>query len=125
MFITTANKPLYIPQPLFGSHGAIHLPGYTEEEKVKIAQKHPIHKQLEENGLSENLRISEVHSASYCREYTREAVCVTERNCQYLPENCQRRVKNNDYNVTVSRSNFKHPAARYRYGMAESSEIEG
>jgi ATP-dependent Lon protease len=52
----------------------IKLPGYTEEEKVKIAERHLIPKQIKEHGLKQaNLQISENATREIVREYTREA----------------------------------------------------
>ena len=60
MFITTANAPHNIPQPLLDRMETIHLPGYTEEDKVEIAKRHLIPKQISEHGLDpSNLTISE------------------------------------------------------------------
>jgi len=74
LFITTANSYYNIPQPLLDRMETIYIAGYTEEEKVKIATRHLVPKQLEENGLTEeNLIISENTFRRIIREYTREA----------------------------------------------------
>ena len=52
MFVTTANT-LRMPQPLLDRMEIIRLPGYTEDEKVEIAKRHLIPKQLKEHGLKE------------------------------------------------------------------------
>ena len=130
MFITTANNRFSIPQPLLDRMEAIYLPGYTEEEKVKIAQRHLIGKQLQENGLSEkNLRISEGTLRHIVREYTREAgVRNLEREIANICRKTAREVvKNNGYRVSVSRSNLHKYLGppRFRYGMAEKENEIG
>ena len=50
MFVTTANS-LNMPQPLMDRMEIIRIPGYTEDEKVEIAKRHLLPKQLKENGL--------------------------------------------------------------------------
>ncbi len=50
MFVTTANS-LRMPQPLLDRMEIIRIPGYTEDEKVEIAKRHLIDKQVEEHGL--------------------------------------------------------------------------
>ena len=130
MFITTANNRFSIPQPLLDRMEAIYLPGYTEEEKVKIAQRHLIGKQLQENGLSEkNLRISEGTLRHIVREYTREAgVRNLEREIANICRKTAREVvKNNGYRVSVSRSNLHKYLGppRFRYGMAEKENEVG
>src|SRR6185503_5488036 len=73
MFITTANT-LNIPGPLMDRMEIIRLAGYTEDEKVAIARKHLIPKQLEANGLKEGeVEIHDDAVRDLVRYYTREA----------------------------------------------------
>jgi ATP-dependent Lon protease len=61
IFVATANKMQPIPPPLLDRMEVIELPGYTPEEKLKIAMKHLIPRVLEQHGLSTaNLQIPEV-----------------------------------------------------------------
>jgi ATP-dependent Lon protease len=79
MFITTANMLDTIPGPLRDRMEIIHLPGYTEEEKLEIAKRYLVKRQLEANGLAsadptiENAKITDEALRSIIREYTREA----------------------------------------------------
>jgi len=74
LFLTTANHPYSIPGPLMDRMEVISLSGYTEEEKVQIAKKYLVPKQIEENGLKEGqLSISEDALVEIIRCYTREA----------------------------------------------------
>jgi ATP-dependent Lon protease len=79
MFITTANMLDTIPGPLRDRMEIITLPGYTEEEKVEIAKRYLIKRQLEANGLKsadpavENVALSEEALRSIIADYTREA----------------------------------------------------
>lgn len=129
MFITTANNRFKIPAPLLDRMESIYLPGYTEEEKVRIAQRHLIAKQLQEHGLTEkNLRISEGTLRHTIREYTREAgVRNLEREIANICRKTAKEVvKDKNYRRAVTRSNlhkFLGPP-RFRYGLAEKkSEI--
>ncbi|MBN1115525.1 MAG: endopeptidase La [Oligoflexia bacterium] len=74
MFIATANFVDSIPPALKDRMEIIQLAGYTAEEKIKIARKYLIPKQINENGLSNNtIRIKEPILFKMIREYTREA----------------------------------------------------
>ena len=74
MFVTTANS-LDMPQPLLDRMEIIRLEGYTEDEKVEIAKRHLIPKQIEAHGLKDGEL--ELHRRRRCatliRHYTREA----------------------------------------------------
>jgi ATP-dependent Lon protease len=74
IFITTANVLDTIPEPLRDRMEILHLAGYTEEEKVHIARRHLLPRQLEENGLTEtDLQIPDETLQAIARHYTREA----------------------------------------------------
>jgi ATP-dependent Lon protease len=74
MFITTANVLHTIPAPLLDRMETIELDGYTEEEKVKIAQRYLIPRQMEENSLQEGeIDFQEDALHAIIRDYTREA----------------------------------------------------
>jgi ATP-dependent Lon protease len=74
MFMTTANVLDTIQAALRDRMEVIRLAGYTEEEKLEIARRHLIPKQLEENGVTtKNLRISKPALAAIVLQYTQEA----------------------------------------------------
>lgn len=74
MFITTANYLDPIPPALKDRMEIIQIPGYTEEEKVKIAEKYLIPRQKKENGLDDyNVRFSAKALAELINGYTRES----------------------------------------------------
>ena len=74
LFITTANIEYAIPRPLLDRMEVIYLPGYTEYEKLQIAIRHLVPKQLGEHGLEKGqLELSENALRKIIREYTREA----------------------------------------------------
>ena len=73
MFITTANT-LNIPQPLIDRMEVIRVSGYTENEKLNIAQKYLLPKQITENGLrSSEVKVATSAIESIIRFYTRES----------------------------------------------------
>jgi ATP-dependent Lon protease len=74
MFITTANSQHGIPWPLLDRLEVISLSGYTEEEKMQIAVRHLIPKQISRHGLDENkISIADPAIADLVRHYTKEA----------------------------------------------------
>ena len=74
MFVTTANQLEPIPAPLRDRMEIIHLDGYTEHEKVKIAQEHLVKRQLAANGLREGeIVFTEEALRKIVQDYTREA----------------------------------------------------
>jgi ATP-dependent Lon protease len=74
MFITTANSLGTIPRPLLDRMEVIEISGYTEIEKLNIAKKYLVSKQLKQNGLKEeNLTFSDETLSSVINNYTRES----------------------------------------------------
>ncbi|HEY5899030.1 MAG TPA: endopeptidase La [Burkholderiales bacterium] len=79
MFITTANMLDTIPGPLRDRMEIIQLPGYTEEEKLEIAKRYLVKRQMEANGLAsadkaiEDYRLGDEVLQAIIRDYTREA----------------------------------------------------
>ena len=74
MFITTANVRYNIPLPLQDRMEIIELPGYLEHDKLEIAKRHLIPKQLEAHGLTnKNVKINDAAVLKIITEYTREA----------------------------------------------------
>ncbi len=130
MFITTGNTTFNIPQPLMDRMEIIHIPGYTEEDKVEIAKQYLIPKQLEEHGLSaENLEISEGAVRRIIREYTREAgVRNLERSISGICRKAAREVvKDREKRIRVTRQGMQKYLGipRYRYGSAEKEDEIG
>ncbi|MGH8041632.1 MAG: endopeptidase La [Rudaea sp.] len=73
MFVATANS-LNIPGPLLDRMEVIRIPGYTEDEKIHIAQRYLLPKQIKANGLNESeIRVAETALRDMVRYYTRES----------------------------------------------------
>ncbi len=130
MFITTANILDTIPPALRDRMEVIHFPGYTEEEKLKIAQNFLIPKQVKGHGLTKNnLEIKEDSLRKLIREYTREAgVRNLEREISSICRQVARKVvEGRKKKIKVKSNNladFLGPT-RFRYGMAEEKDEIG
>ena len=129
MFITTANSTDTIPRPLLDRMEVIEVSGYTEEEKVKIAQKYLIPKQMKAHGLKKkNFAISEKALRDLINYYTRESgVRNLEREIGSLCRKVARKIvakKAQNYRLTPSSLEGYLGKHRYRYDlMKDESEI--
>ncbi len=129
MFVTTANT-LRMPQPLLDRMEIIRLAGYTEDEKVGIAQRHLIAKQAKQAGLKKGeWSISEDALRDLIRYYTREAgVRALERELANLARKATKDILSKGLKkVAVSRRNLEKYAGvpRFRYGEAEAEDMVG
>jgi len=129
LFITTANT-LRMPQPLMDRMEIIRLPGYTEDEKIEIAKRHLIPKQIAAHGLKKNeWSISEDALRDLCRYYTREAgVRNLEREIANLTRKAIKDILMKKVErVAVTRRNVEKYAGvrKFRFGEAESEDLVG
>lgn len=130
MFITTANVQHNIPRPLLDRMEVIYLSGYTEEEKVQIALRYLIPKQIKEHGLTEDmLKMSENTVRKIIREYTRESgVRNVEREIASICRKTARQIvadKTKKIQVTTQNLNQFLGSPRFRYGIAEQTDQVG
>lgn len=130
MFICTSNS-LNIPPALMDRMEVIRIPGYTEDEKINIARRYLIPKQLKNNGLKETeASIDEDALQDIVRYYTREAgVRGLERQVAKV---CRKVVKNLALNgesgaIEVGSANLEDylGVRRYNYGKAEEENKVG
>ena len=130
MFVTTANS-LRMPQPLLDRMEIIRIPGYTEDEKIEIARRHLIAKQVEAHGLKPHeWSISDEALRDLIRYYSREAgVRNLEREIANLTRKAIKEIlmKGTGSKVAVTRRNLEKYAGvrKYRYGEAESEDLVG
>jgi len=129
LFLTTANT-LRMPQPLLDRMEIIRLPGYTEDEKVEIAKRHLIPKQIKAHGLRKTeWSISEDALRDVIRYYTREAgVRNLEREIANLTRKAIKDIlmKKSDKIVVTRRNLDKYAGVRkFRFGEAESEDMVG
>ena len=130
MFITTANSVDTIPRPLLDRMELVEVSGYTEEEKVNIAQKYLIPKQIREHAMEpENIKISEKALRDVINYYTRESgVRNLEREIGSLCRKAARRIVTDGVKTcSITQSNLekylgKH---RYHYDMVEGENQIG
>ncbi|ELB2049012.1 endopeptidase La [Vibrio parahaemolyticus] len=130
MFVATSNS-MNIPGPLLDRMEVIRLSGYTEDEKLNIAKRHLVEKQVQRNGLKpKEIVIEDSAIIGIIRYYTREAgVRGLEREISKI---CRKAVKNilldkDIKSVTVTMDNLKEylGVQRFDYGKADESNRIG
>ena len=130
MFVCTANS-LNIPAPLLDRMEVIRLPGYTEDEKLNIATRYLLPKQIKSNGIEEGeLKISESAILDVIRYYTREAgVRNLERElaniCRKVVKKLLLRPRKSMVRVTHRNLGQYLGVQRFRYGRAEDNDQVG
>ncbi len=130
MFITTANS-LNIPAPLLDRMEVIRLAGYTEDEKVNIATKYLIPKQIKNNGLKDTeIKIAESAIRQIIRYYSREAgVRNLEREianvCRKVVKQILKKDTGRAVSVTAKSVEKYLGVKRFRYGLAEAEDRVG
>ncbi|WP_269219190.1 endopeptidase La [Brevundimonas vesicularis] len=129
MFVTTANS-LNMPQPLMDRMEIIRVSGYTEDEKVEIAKRHVLPKQLADHGLKDGeLIVPEDTIRDLIRYYTREAgVRSLERALGGLARKAVREMaKTGAKSITVDESKLADYAGvkKFRYGETDEEDQVG
>jgi ATP-dependent Lon protease len=129
MFITTANT-LRMPQPLLDRMEIIRIPGYTEDEKVEIAKRHLIPKQIKAHALKDSeWSINDEALRDLIRYYSREAgVRNLERELANLTRKATKEIlTKNLQKVAVTRKNLEKFAGvrRFRWGELEAEDLVG
>lgn len=130
MFLTTANTLDTIPRPLLDRMEVIQISGYTEEEKLNIASKYLIPKQMKEHGMPEkSLIMSETTVRDIINYYTREAgVRNLERQISAICRKAARRIlETGNASVRVTSSNLRKYLGppRFHYDKAEENNSVG
>ena len=131
MFVATANS-LNIPGPLLDRMEVIRIPGYTEDEKINIARRYLLPKQIKANGLKEEeIQVTEAALRDIVRYYTREAgVRNLEREIAKI---CRKVTKDlvlkgeEGCKVRITPKNLEKylGVRRFRYGLAEEKDQVG
>lgn len=129
MFVTTANS-LNMPQPLLDRMEIIRLSGYTEDEKVEIAKRHLISKQMKLHGLKKGeWHIEDDALRALIRNYTREAgVRNLERELANLLRKATKKILTKEAkSISVTEDNLEEYAGilRFRYGVSEQEDQVG
>ena len=132
MFVCTANS-LNIPTPLLDRMEIIRIPGYIEDEKINIANKYLLPKQMERNGIKENeIKINKNVILSLIRYYTREAgVRGLERQiAKILRKVVKERLVNeakSDKATSITPKNLEKYSGvkKFKYGVAEKDNAIG
>ncbi len=130
MFVTTANS-LNIPAPLLDRMEVIRISGYTEDEKINIARKYLIPKQLERNGLNQDeISLGEATIREIIRYYTREAgVRNLEREianiCRKIVTRLLQKTELKRLSVTPTKLEKLIGVKKFRYGRVEEEDRVG
>lgn len=130
MFIATANS-LDIPGPLLDRMEVIRIPGYTEDEKLNIAVRYLIPKQVKEAGLKKKeINLTPAAVRDIIRYYTREAgVRNLEREIAKICRKVVTKIslRPTQKTTTITRGNLENYLGvhRYRYGLAEAANQVG
>ena len=129
MFVTTANS-LNLPQALLDRMEIIRLEGYTEDEKVEIAERHLLPKVIEAHGLKDGeFALTTEGLRDLIRFYTREAgVRTLEREIARLARKSLRKIlEKKEVSVTVTPDNLGDYAGvrKYRHGMSDDEAQVG
>ena len=130
MFVCTANT-LNIPPPLLDRMEVIRLPGYTEDEKLNIATRYLVPKQLKENGLKESeISITKPAVLDIIQHYTREAgVRNLEREiskiCRKVVKSLLLKPRDSVIRITPKSMEKYLGVRRFRYGRAEDNDQVG
>ena len=130
MFVCTANS-LNIPAPLLDRMEVIRIPGYTEDEKLNIALRYLVPKQMKENGLKdEELNITRGAVLDIIQHYTREAgVRNLEREiskiCRKVVKSLLLKPRDSMVKVTPKSMEKYLGVRRFRYGKAEDNDQVG
>ncbi len=129
MFVCTANS-LNLPQPLLDRMEIIRLEGYTEDEKVEIAQRHLIAKQVEAHGLKKGeFTLTTEGLRDLIRYYTREAgVRTLEREIARLARKSLRKIlEGKEKKITVTPDNLGDYAGvrKFRHGISDDENQVG
>jgi ATP-dependent Lon protease len=131
MFICTANSLHSIPQPLLDRMELIRLSGYTELEKLNIAKKYLLPKQITDNGLQEkNMIVDDSAIIEVVRRYTRESgVRNLERDIATLARKAAVEVvdKGSEHRVVISSENITKYLGqpKFRFGKGEEDHQVG
>ncbi len=130
MFVTTANMLQGIPRPLLDRMEILNIPGYTELEKLEIANRYLLPKQKREHGLNEEqLDLPQEGLLQIIREYTRESgvrnleqqiAAICRKAAKYL-------VSGKSERIEVTKDSLKEYLGnpRFRYGLAEAEDQVG
>ena len=129
MFVTTGNTLNILP-PLLDRMEVIRIPGYTEDEKINIADKFLLPKQIKENGIKQGeLNVTDGTIKQIIRSYTREAgVRNLEREISKISRKVVKQVVNNEkQKVTVNDKNISDflGIKKFKYGEVETEDKVG